>query len=66
MPGPVLGYRVIIQGKDLGSGVKTTNQFHGTYKTAWGINILQAKKNFNQTFRHQATHTIRKQVTGRK
>jgi hypothetical protein len=44
MPGPVLGNRVRIQGQDLGSGVKTTNQFHATDKTAWGINILQAKK----------------------
>ncbi len=25
-------------------GVETTNQFHATGKTAWGINILQAEK----------------------
>jgi hypothetical protein len=26
------------------SGVETTNQFHAAGKTAWGINMLQAKK----------------------
>jgi hypothetical protein len=26
------------------AGVETTNQFHATGKTAWGINNLQAEK----------------------
>jgi hypothetical protein len=32
------------------SGVETTNQFYAAGKTAWGINMLQAKKQILSNF----------------